>query len=150
MMKQRITAVLHHPIHVGRRGAALLLFATIFGTYGSFLHTLPGPSPLGLELLTGIVSLNALSAAWIVCAAIAAVAAFIQVSIVQGLAFGGLMSMPLAWSVSYMWSWVTWLATNGTAGSERGWAGGLVWSLLVGLLFLIAGWPEPPRRAKPQ
>jgi hypothetical protein len=51
--------------------------------------------------------------------------------------------MPAVWVGAYLWSWLTWLTTH--HGNPLGWAGVLIWGLLMGLIGIVAGWPEAPK-----
>jgi hypothetical protein len=138
--------MLRRALHsIGRRGAALLMFAVIFGTYGFAIVSSPNPTPIGLELLTGRLPLDVLAVPWIVCSVAAFLTGLPWLKRWQGAGFAALIPMPLIWAFSYMWSWVTYLGTHGAAGTSRGWAGGLMFCLFPGVLLLIAGWPDPPK-----
>lgn len=136
-------------LRVGRRGTALLLFGSIFAVYGCGLISSPTPIPPGLEVVAELVAYlggpsDLPGGMWLTLALIGTAAAFLRDPIAQGLGFGALMLMPALWSLFYLVAWIAWLTPGTTWAFERGWAGSLVWGLFVGLILLIAGWPEPP------
>lgn len=122
---------------LGRRGTALLLFAVIFTIYGIALAG-ADPSRPGLGKVADVIPMKALAICWLVTGVVGAICAVLRKT---GIGFGTLMFMPLAWTASYGFTYFSWLITG--AGYQLAWAGILVWGLIVGLLALIAGWPEP-------
>lgn len=136
-------------IRFGRRGAVLVLFALIYATYGVGITRAAenGRKPNGLELLTDQwkIQLGLLAAFWVGCAVIAAISSLPRLPIPQWVGFGALFPMPALWVGSYLWSWITWLATQ--HGNPLGWAGVLIWGLLIGIIGIVAGWPEAPKAA---
>lgn len=122
---------------LGRRGTALVLFAVIFTIYGLALAG-SDPDRPGLGALSDLIPMRALAALWIVAGLIGAACALLRRT---GVGFGVLMFMPLAWTASYGFTFLAWLATGD--GQSLAWAGALVWGLIVGVLALIAGWPDP-------
>lgn len=138
-------------LRFGRRGAVLVFFALIYATYGFGINEQAadnGRRPNGLELLTvrWDIPLGWLAAAWVCCAALAVVASLPRLPIPQWVGFGALFPMPALWVGSYLWSWITWLTTH--HGNPLGWAGVLIWGLLMGLIGIVAGWPEAPKAPK--
>lgn len=123
----------------GRRGAALVLFAFVSLVYGFAVAGSDPPRP-GLEPITRIVELPTLAFCWIFSGVIAIALSILRRS---WLGYVVLMPMPIAWAGSYTVSFIL-QATGTHEGSSTAWAGALVWGLLVGLLGIITGWPEPP------
>lgn len=132
----------HTEPRFGRRGAILTLFAFIYAGYGSALSA-PRGTPIGLELLTGRLPDPALVAPWALSAAVAIAAALPWRVVPQWIGFTALFPMPALWALSYGWSWLTWQV--GHEGNPIGWAGALIWGLLVGVIAVIAGWPDAPK-----
>jgi hypothetical protein len=132
----------------GRRGAVLVLFSLIYAAYGAGLTAAAadnGRRPNGLELLTERlgIPLAWLALAWVGCAAVATIASLQRLPIPQWVGFTALFPMPALWVGSYLWSWLTWLTAH--QGNPLGWAGALIWGLLMGLIGIAAGWPEAPK-----
>ena len=128
----------------GRRGAALVLFAFIYITYGIGLGAAPRPTRVGLQLLIAGIPTDALAVAWVVTGTVAAAAAVPRLGVPQSVGFVALMLMSSVWALSYLWSWIMWLGSIGD-GNPLGWSGALIWGLLVGLIGVISGWPEVPK-----
>jgi hypothetical protein len=85
---------------------------------------------------------------WVISAALAALAAIPQQAVPQWLGFTALMPIPAAWALSYAASWLMWLALG--VGNQAGWAGALIWGLLVGVIAVVAGWPEASPTPEPR
>jgi hypothetical protein len=118
----------------------LVLFAAVSLVYG-FAVAGSEPSRPGLELITGtVIKLGFWAFCWIAAGVFA-----IALSILHRTWIGYvlLMPMPMLWAGAYTAAFLLDLFTDGQ-GTPTAWAGGLVWGLLVGLLVIIAGWPEPP------
>lgn len=132
----------HTEPRFGRRGAILTLFAFIYAGYGAALSA-PRATPIGLELLVGRLHAVALVIPWVACALVAVTAALPWRVVPQWLGFTALFPLPGLWALSYGYSWLAWRFVHD--GNPLGWAGALIWGLLVGVIAVIAGWPDVPK-----
>lgn len=122
---------------LGRRGAILLSYGTVWALYGFGQLVTPQPDQRGLQLLTNLMPLDVWAALWIVCGLVAVVAAFVP----QGVDWFGYLALVvivLPWMLSYLLSWWP-LATF-----PRGWVAALVWGAIAVPVIVVAGWREPP------
>lgn len=129
------------PTLLGRRGAILGGYGTVWLLYGYALLIEPHADRRGLELLLQALPLQAWAALWMAAGLTAMVCAWLP----QGRdmpGFVALMLIVLPWMLSYLVSW--W-----PLGSfSRGWIGTLIWAALTAPVAVVAGWPEPPRDRK--
>jgi hypothetical protein len=122
---------------LGRRGAILLSYGTVWSLfgYGQLISPLP-PQP-GLTLALQMMSLHAWGWLWITAGAIALVSAWLP----QGVDWPGFLALPLIvlpWMLSYFVSWLQ-------GDFPRGWVAAAVWAAIAVPVLVVAGWREPPR-----
>jgi hypothetical protein len=128
---------------LGRRGAFLIAFGTVWGLIGYGQISAPPPDQRGLHLLLDRVPLNVWGWLWITAGVVAIVSAWLP----QGsdrFGFLALSLIVLPWVISYLVAW--W-----QGGFPRGWiAGALYGGLAIGIM-VVAGWGEPlrPKREEP-
>lgn len=102
---------------------------------------------VGLEPVTGrLVTLDVLAAGWMITGAVAVAYAIRPWR--NGRGFMALVIMPGVWIGSYLWSWVSWLATG--QGEARGLLVALVWLLVTRAVILVAGRADPPSPVDPR
>lgn len=122
---------------LGRRGAILLSYGTVWSLfgYGQLISPLP-PQP-GLTLALQMMSLDAWGWLWITAGVIALVSAWLP----QGVDWPGFLALPLIvlpWMLSYFVSWLQ-------GDFPRGWVAAAVWAAIAVPVLVVAGWREPPR-----
>ena len=122
---------------LGRRGAILLCYGTVWALYGFAQITAPQPDQRGLQPLLERVPLTVWGWAWVITGLIAIVSAWMP----QGLDWVGFLALPamvLPWLGSYLAAWIT-------GEFPRGWVAALVWGVIAVPVLVVAGWREPPR-----
>lgn len=128
---------------IGRRGAGLVLLGVVFLVYGLSMVTAPPPAIPGAAYLwhRELLPLPALGGLWMLSGLIALAWSPAKDKTVG---FATLYVMPSILVSSYGWAWLVSLWTP--YGIARGWATAIVWTAVVGLVALIAGWQEPVSR----
>ncbi|WGH20313.1 membrane protein [Arthrobacter phage MaGuCo] len=134
---------------LGRRGAALVVLAVAFlATGAELLANWPAPD-VEHFLLHTYLPVPVRAALWVLPGVAALVAATCKGTGRDGFGFAALV-VPLAIrAASYLWSAVAYLFGFNTW--PWAWTGALTWLFLLGLVLVIAGWPEvpaPPRARK--
>lgn len=118
---------------VGHRGACLLFFALLDLVYGAVLIGQPPPAGTALEYVAAHwPPLPVWGGAWIAVGVLCAVQAFMRWDIA---AFVAAMFIKVAWAAAHFWAFID--------GAPRAFAGMVVWSFAMGLVYIIATWPEP-------
>ncbi|MFD9444936.1 hypothetical protein [Streptomyces sp. NPDC060001] len=123
---------------LGRRGAILLSYGTVWSLYGYGQLVSPQPDQRGLRLLLDRLPLDVWASFWIATGLIAIVCAFLP----QGRdapGFVALVLIVIPWMLSYLVSW--W--PLGTF--ARGWVAAAIWTVIAVPVIVVAGWREPPR-----
>lgn len=126
---------------VGRRGSALLLFATLDLIFGWSLLD-PTPTVLaspGYRWLGSVLPVQVWGALWTVVGLLCLIGAFLRE---DSPAWVAAMAMKVMWGVLWFCGW--WLADL-----ERGWVSAAVWLPMAALVALLAGWPEPGDERRP-
>lgn len=120
---------------VGRRGAALLFFATLDVIFGWSLldPTSSVATSPGYRWLAGVFPLEVWGGLWLLVGLLCLTGAFIHE---DSIAWVAAMSIKVMWGVLWFLGW--WFA-----GIERGWVAAAVWLPMAALVALLAGWPEP-------
>lgn len=117
---------------VRRRPLLLLLFAAVWLVYGIatyFDPPLPPPSPHFYTPLLG-------PALFVPTGLLGAWAATTSRPTKEYIGFGALHLAVALWILNWVIQWID--------GYPRAWSSVLVWSLVLAILSIIAGWPEPP------
>lgn len=130
---------------IGRRGAVLVLFACVYIVFGFAIAGVEPARP-GMELVTRWVPLSTLGFFWILSGVIAV---GLSAPSRSWAGYGTLMAMPLLWGLTNAAAYIIYACNYlfGSAlpyGASIAWAGALVWGLIVGVLGIVAGWPEVP------
>lgn len=126
---RRLTGIL------GRRGAILLCYGTVWALYGFAQITTPQPDQRGLQPLLEHTSLTLWGYCWVATGLIAIVSAWLP----QGrdwVAFLALPLMVLPWVGSYLIAWLM-------GDFSRGWVAAIVWGVIAVPVLVVAGWREP-------
>lgn len=126
---------------LGRRGAILGAYGTVWALIGWGQIVEPQPDQRGLTLLLGLMPLQAWGGLWITAGAVAIVCAFLP----QGRdtpGFVALIAIVLPWMLGYLASWWP------MGVFPRGWAAAVVWCAITVPVGVVVGWREtpPPKR----
>lgn len=122
-------------VHIGKRGLVLLMFGGVFITYGLALKDVA--QTLSLPLY-GSIPITVQGWAWVVTGALGCLAALTNSREWWG--FTALFPMPVLWVVGFLAAFVD---------GKYPINGALLWALLVGILFVLSDWPEPPAVGEP-
>lgn len=125
--------------HLGFRGRVLGLLGILWIGNGITVWSVPG-SP-NYPMLDSHPSLR--GAMWILTGAVAIWAAFQTSPLVDRLGFVALYLMAAYRFFAYFIPFADWTSDDG--GTGRAAVGAIVWLIILALLVLISGWPEPPR-----
>lgn len=131
---------------IGRRGASLLTLGVIWGLFGLSMISAPA-APAGVSLYE-LIPQQVFAVLWIASSLVAIVSAGFTTPGHDAWGFIALIVPLLIRVASFTWAWVMFLVGHG--GSERGWITAVVWSALIGLIVVIAGWAEPPATNEPR
>jgi hypothetical protein len=124
---------------LGRRGAILGGYGTVWLLYGYGQLVQPPPDQRGLSLLLAAMPLAAWAWLWMMAGLVAIVCAFLP----QGLDVAGFVALVvivLPWMLGYLASWWP------LAMFPRGWIAALIWGAITMPVIVVAGWSEPPRK----
>jgi hypothetical protein len=124
-------------IQLGRRGAFLLSFGTVWALIGYGQISSPQPDQRGLHLLLDRVPLVVWGWLWITAGLVAIASAWLR----QGSDRFGFFALSLIvtpWLISYLVAWL-----QGTF--PRGWIASALYAGLAIGIMVVAGWGEPPR-----
>jgi hypothetical protein len=122
---------------LGRRGAILLCYGTVWALYGYAQLVSPQPDQRGLTLAIQIMPLHVWGWLWIAAGLIALMSAWLP----QGADWAGFLALPLIvlpWMLSYLTSWLQ-------GDFPRGWVSAAVWAVIAVPVLVVAGWREPLR-----
>lgn len=123
---------------LGRRGAILLSFGSLWALYGFGQLMEPLPSNNGVRILLHLMPLDAWAWCWIACG-ITAIAASPLPQGRDWFGFPALLLIVAPWMCSYLVSWWP-LGDN-----PRGWVTALIWAVAAVPVIVVAGWQEPLR-----
>ena len=126
---------------LGRRGAFLASFGTLWMLYGFGQLVEPLPDTRGIRLLLYVMPLDVWAWCWIALGLIAVASAVLP----EGRdwpGFPALLVIVVPWMLSYLVSWWP-LGDN-----ARGWVTALIWAVAAVPVIVVAGWREPPRPKK--
>lgn len=122
---------------LGRRGAILLSYGTVWALYGFAQITSPQPDQRGLTPALQLMPLTLWGWLWVTTGLVAIASSWMS----QGRDWPGFLALPamvLPWMGSYLAAWIT-------GEFPRGWVATLVWGVIAVPVLVVAGWPEPPR-----
>ncbi|MFG3660226.1 hypothetical protein [Streptomyces sp. NPDC047706] len=122
---------------LGRRGAILLSYGTVWALYGYAQITTPQPDQRGLRPALEFMPLTVWGWLWVLTGLVAVVCAWMP----QGLDWPAFLALPfmvLPWMGSYLMAWAT-------GDFPRGWVAAIVWAAIAVPVLVVAGWREPPR-----
>jgi hypothetical protein len=122
---------------LGRRGAILLSYGTVWALYGYGQLVSPQPDQRGLTLATQVLPLHVWGWLWIATGILALGAAFVPQG-VDWFGFVALVLIVLPWMLSYLVSWLL-------GDFPRGWVAAAVWAVIAIPVIVAAGWREAPR-----
>lgn len=122
---------------LGRRGAILLSYGTVWALYGFAQITSPQPDQRGLTLAVQMLPLSVWGGLWVATGFLALGAAFMPQG-VDWFGFVGLVLIVLPWTLAYL---VAWLQGD----YPRGWVAAAVWAAIAVPVIVVAGWRETPR-----
>jgi len=135
---------------LGRRGMLLLLFGIVWAMVGITNILIPQDrfsSPgIGPDRFLQILDGPELSLAWVIAGGIAATVGFFHDRRVfnkhEAYGWNAILTMPLVWVMCLVWSFATWIVTDGEGGRANGLYGALVWTVVSLVIMVVAGWPE--------
>lgn len=122
---------------LGRRGAILLAYGTVWSLFGYGQLISPIKQQPGLTLALQLLPLDVWGWLWICTGAFAIVAAFLPQG-VDWFGFVALVLIVLPWTLSYLASWIM-------GDFPRGWVAAAVWGAIAVPVIVVAGWREAPR-----
>ena len=122
---------------LGRRGAILLSYGTVWALYGYGQLISPPAAQPGLTLALQMLSITVWAWLWIVTGVLAVVSAFVPQG-VDWFGFVALVLIVLPWMTSYLASWAL-------GDFPRGWVAAAVWGVIAVPVIVVAGWREPLR-----
>jgi hypothetical protein len=121
---------------VGRRGAALLVFAFVDVVIGWSLLDGQGRAQAAAlptyRAFREVAPLTFWGGAWLAAAVVCAVWAFRRD---DWPGFTVAIGIKLVWAAGFLTSWLAWDA-------PRGWLGAATWGVIAALVYLISGWPD--------
>lgn len=120
---------------LGRRGAMLASYGTVWVLYGYGQLITPQPDQRGLDLLLQAWPLQVWAGLWIATGCAALVAAWMPAGR-DVFGFVALVAMVLPWMLGYLVSW--WPLET----FPRGWVAALIWAAISVPIVVSAGWPE--------
>lgn len=138
---------------LGRRGAALMILGAIFVLVGvETLFNSPAPD-LDRFLLHTLIPFPINAALWIIPGGLAIWASLHRGPGPDGFGFNALVVPIIVRIVSYLFSFVAWLLGEGNY--AFGLASVAIWTAILALVLIIAGWAEvptgfSPRRRRPR
>ncbi|MFD9069133.1 hypothetical protein [Streptomyces lasiicapitis] len=122
---------------LGRRGAILICYGTVWALYGYGQIVSPQPDQRGLEPLIEALSLDVWGSLWVATGLVAVGSAWLP----QGRDWPGFLALPaivLPWMGSYLAAWIS-------GAFPRGWVAAAVWGVIAVPVIVVAGWREPPQ-----
>ncbi|KUN99476.1 hypothetical protein [Streptomyces resistomycificus] len=122
---------------LGRRGAILLSYGTVWALYGYGQLISPPAAQPGLTLALQMLSITVWGWLWLVTGVLAVVSAFVPQG-VDWFGFVALVLIVLPWTLSYLVSWLQ-------GDFSRGWVAAAVWGAIAVPVIVVAGWREAPR-----
>lgn len=122
-------------VRVGRRGAALLMFAFIDAVYSySFLNPTPEQRRFtALRFLADIAPLWFFGLLWGAAGIVCFVSAFRRH---DRWGFAAAMGIKVLWGLLFVWA--------AAAGVSRAYVSAALWLAVAGWVGIISTWPEPP------
>ena len=132
---------------LGRRGATLAILGVAFLIIGIKALLAPVEPVEDRYLIYSLLPAVARGFLWIVPAVLALVAAFKSTGR-DGFGFAALAIPPSIMAFSYIWSSVAFAL--GLSPWAFGWTSAITWLMVLTLLSVVAGWPEPTRIRAPR
>ncbi|MFE5332963.1 hypothetical protein ACFRCG_41925 [Embleya sp. NPDC056575] len=123
---------------LGRRGAFLGGMGTLWLLYGYGLLVEPIASTASYRLLLHVMPMDGWAVAWVVAGVVALLCAWTRPPW-DWPGFAALYATAIPWGLSSLMSW--WPLDD----NPRGWIGAAIWGALGGAIWVVVGWPEPPR-----
>lgn len=123
---------------LGRRGAVLGAFGTVWLLYGYGQLVEPIPSTSTLRLVLKVAPIDVWAWAWIAAGVTAMVFAWLPRP-VDWPGFVALYVLAVPWGLSNLMSWQPF------GDNPRGWVGAAIWAAFIAVIRIVAGWEESPR-----
>lgn len=126
-------------LHVGRRGAFLILFGAVYALIGYSYLTLSPVSETAvrhaLRLALNVAPLPVWGWAWITAGAVAMLCGACCTGR-KAVGFAAAVVLPALWAVVYVAAWLV-------GDIARGWVSAAIYAALAAAVAVIAGMPEP-------
>jgi len=87
---------------LGRRGTALAILGLAKISFGLGYALQPGPSPMGLQLLTRFADIQCWSAVWLICGTVTFGCAWLRIGR-DWLGFVSALIPPFVWGFAFLW-----------------------------------------------
>jgi len=142
---------------LGRRGLLLLLSGLAWIGVGTNIirnnmarFSQPGPDA---DLILQFMDSNWIGWLWVFAGAAALVVVIFRGTrwpkISDAIGYNAILTPPMIWTLAFLWSYVTYIMSNGEYGRSTSLYSLIVWSLITLFILVIAGWPEPTTRGEP-
>lgn len=132
---------------LGRRGMVLLLLGTLWVVQGIALRSAPYVNDTDPTVLYEYLPVNLRCGLWVVSGIVAMTVAACFSPHRDRHGYTVLVVLPLERGFSLLWGWVM-TFFPGDGGYAPGLRGAATWFAVTVIVMIVAGWPEPPAKAR--